>query len=151
MISLETARELKSAGLVWTPALLDFFGVPDRQMDDKVFVISDVLVTVEMLQGMEVVAFQGASEWALDSLIATEAVWIPSETQLREALEGFLLAAGRPELRLASSLSGYQCEFTLGAQRRSFQSSDAADVYAQALLFALKEQAAQAGGQDNLS
>jgi hypothetical protein len=120
-------------------------------MDDKVFVISDVLVTVEMMQGMEVVAFQGASEWALDSLIATEAIWIPSEAQLREALEGILLAAGRPELRLTSSLSGYVCEFTLGGQRHSFQSEDAAGAYAQALLFVLKEQAAQTGGQDNLS
>lgn len=151
MISLETARELKSAGLVWSPALYDFFGVPDRQMDDKVFVISDVMVTVEMMQGMEVVAFQGASEWALDSLIATEAVWIPSETQLREALESILLASGRPELRLTSSLSGYRSEFTLGDQRHSFESGDAVEAYAQALLFVLKEQAAQAGGQDNLS
>jgi hypothetical protein len=151
MISLDTAQALKSAGLVWKPALLDFFGVPDRQMDEKVFVISDVLVTVEMMQGMEVVAFQGASEWALDSLIASEAVWIPTETQLREALEGILLASGRPELRLSSTLSGYLCEFTFGGQHHSFQSSNASDAYVRGLLFVLKEQAAQTGGQDNLS
>jgi hypothetical protein len=97
------------------------------------------------------VAFQGASEWALDSLIATEAVWIPSEAQLRESLEAILLAAGRPELRLTSSLSGYTCEFILDGQRHSFQTDDAAESYAQALLFVLKEQAAHTGGQDTLT
>ena len=78
MISLEVARKLKDAGLVWRPKHHDFFGIPDRGMDDAVFVLSDVQVTIERIQGYEVVAFHGASEWALDSLIASEAIWLPT-------------------------------------------------------------------------
>ena len=74
MISLDTALELKGAGLVWVPQILDFFAIPDRNMDDRVFVISDMLVTVDILQGMQVVSFQGSSEWALDYLVTTNAV-----------------------------------------------------------------------------
>lgn len=149
MISLETAKALKAAGLVWRPGMLDFFGIPDRQMDDKIFAISDVLVTVEMLHGAQVVAFQGASEWALDSLVTSEAVWIPREEQLRLALEGGLLATGRPELRLVGSLTGYRCEFVVQGKLESFEAPEAGEAYAQGLLFLLRKQAAQAGGQDS--
>ncbi|HEX7976622.1 MAG TPA: hypothetical protein VF498_19590, partial [Anaerolineales bacterium] len=102
MISLDTSQKLKAAGLTWVPALFDFFAIPDRHMDEKAFVISDMLVTVDVLQGLQVVSFQGASEWALDSLVTTDAVWLPSEAQLRQAVESALLAAGRGELRLVS-------------------------------------------------
>ena len=97
MISLETARCLKNAGLEWRPALNDFLAIPDRYMDEKVFVISDMLVTIDVLQGMQMVFFQGASEWALDALVTQETVWLPSETQLRKALEAALLVEGLHE------------------------------------------------------
>jgi hypothetical protein len=64
MISLQTARKLKEAGLSWQPALNDFFAIPDREMDDQIFVISEVQVTVEVMQELQVLTFQGASEWA---------------------------------------------------------------------------------------
>jgi hypothetical protein len=138
MISLPTARALKAAGLSWTPAMMDFFAIPDRQMDDRIFVISDMLVTVDLLQGKQVVSFQGASEWALDSLVTTDAVWMPSEAQLRQALEGALLATGRPELRLFSRLNGYRCEFQFLGQPASFEDRDASEAYAAGLLYVLK-------------
>jgi hypothetical protein len=139
MITLETAKALKSAGLAWEPALLDFFAIPDRQMDEKLFVISDILVTVELLQGLQVVSFQGASEWALDSLVTTEAVWMPSEAQLRQALETALLVTGRPELRLVGSLAGYRCEYVYRGNLLSFEAKDASEAYAAALLYMLKD------------
>jgi len=142
MIDLQLALRLKRAGLTWRPALLDCFGLPDRQMDDKVFVISDMLATVEMLQGVQVVSFQGASEWALDSLVTTEAVWIPSEEQLRLALEAALIGAGRPELRLTAGLGGYTCELTYQGQALRFEAGTAPEAYAAALLHIL-----EAGGE----
>ncbi len=140
MISLSTARELKAAGLNWIPTMLDFFAIPDRSMDDKVFVISDILVTVDMLQGMQIVSFQGASEWALDSLVTTEAVWLPNETQLRQSLEGALLEIGQPDLRLVCGLNGCRCEFLYNGELRSFEDRDASEAYAAGLLYLLKSQ-----------
>lgn len=145
MITLENAMELKKAGLAWTPALHDFFAIPDRAMDDKVFVISDMLVTVDILQGMQVVAFQGASEWALDSLVTTDAVWLPTETQLRQRLEAALLASGRPELRLSSGLNGARVEISFHGEILSFEAADGNEAYAGALLHLLKSGLASAG------
>lgn len=138
MISLATAKKLKRAGLQWQPALLDFFAIPDRQMDEKIFVISDMLVTVDILQGMQVVSFQGASEWALDSLVTRETVWLPREEQLRQALEAALLATSRPELHFTSGLSGYRCTIQVHDQALTFDASDASEAYAAALLYLLR-------------
>jgi hypothetical protein len=144
MISLATAMDLKASGLTWMPKDLDFFAIPDRQMDERVFVISDMLVTVDIMQGLQVVAFQGASEWALDSLVTTDAVWLPREDQLRLALEAALLATGRPELRLAASLNGYRCDMLHEGQLLAFEAKDASEAYAAALLHLL---ATQTGSQ----
>jgi len=145
VISLDTALELKGAGLVWIPQNLDFFAIPDRNMDDRVFVISDLLVTVDILQGMQVVSFQGASEWALDYLVTTDAVWIPSETQLRQALEAALLSSGRPELKMTSSLLGYRCEFDFRGKSMNFEAEDVSELYAGALLYVLRDLSASTG------
>ena len=77
MISLKAARKLKEAGLKWEPALHDFFAIPDRGMDERIFVISDMMITLELLSGMEVVSFQGASEWAFDYLLSSVVIWMP--------------------------------------------------------------------------
>lgn len=146
MISLHSALELKEAGLSWEPKLLDCFGLPDRNMDDKVFVISDMLVTVDVMQGLQVIAFQGASEWAIDSLATTEAVWLPTETQLRQALEAALLEAGRPELRLSSGLGGYRLDFVFQDEPIALEGREASELYARALLLTLKGASNLRGG-----
>ena len=140
MITLETACKLKKAGLVWEPALHDFFAIPDRELDDSVFVISDVQVTVESIFGAQVVSFQGASEWALDSLLKDEAVWLPSEEQLRDALEVVLLKAGESGVQLFSDLDGCRCMVSVGGERLKFSASQASEAYAKAFLFLLKEE-----------
>lgn len=87
MIGLELARALQAAGLRWEPAPGDAFAVPDRDLDEQVFVLSDMVIqTVEVPDGPPVLAFNGTTEWALDSLEAHEAVWLPREDQLRAAL-----------------------------------------------------------------
>jgi len=146
MISLGTALKLKAAGLRWTPALHDFFAIPERGMDERLFVLADMLATMEMLQGMEVVAFQGASEWALDALVASEAVWMPTEEQLRQSLEAVLLARGEGGLRLASGLTGCTVEYSLRGAAQKFSSPQASEAYAAALLSLIENELSSGGG-----
>jgi hypothetical protein len=115
----------------------DFFAIPYRDLDERVFVVSDMQATVEYIQGVQVIAFQGASEWALDNLITREVVWLPSEMQLRQRLEASLMESGRPEVRLVSGLAGCRCEFVLGDELFSFQALEASEAYAAALLYLL--------------
>lgn len=138
MIPLPLACRLKAAGLQWQPALYDFFAIPDRAMDERVFVISDLLATLEILQGQEVVAFQGASEWALDDLATGELVWLPREDQLRQALEALLLEQGRPELRLDCGLDGCRCTIQPSGSSITFRARQADEAYAAALLHMLE-------------
>ena len=142
MISLQTARRLKAAGLEWRPGLNDFFAIPERDMDDRIFVISDMLVTIDVLQGMQVVSFQGASEWALDSLVTNETVWMPREEQLREALVAALIEIGEPFLRLNSGLSGCRCEILHRGKPLVFEDVDASEAYAAALHYLLQVRSA---------
>ena len=87
VISLELALALRGAGVRWEPAPGDAFVVPDREMDEQVFVLSDMVIqTVEVPDGPPILAFNGTTEWALDSLEAHEAVWLPREDQLRALL-----------------------------------------------------------------
>lgn len=137
MITLSLARQLKEAGLGWQPRLYDFFAIPDRGMDERIFVISDLLATLETLQGELVVAFQGASEWALDDLATGELVWLPREDQLRQALEAALLEHGRLQLRLDCGLDGCRCTIQPGDQPLTFRGRDAGQAYAAALLHLL--------------
>ena len=87
MLSRELAIALREAGLTWTPENGDRFLVPDRDLDELVFILSDMVVEeVRLPDGSHVLAFNGTTEWALDALEASEAIWLPSETQLREWL-----------------------------------------------------------------
>ena len=41
MVTVELARRLRDAGLRWQPQRGDAFVIPDRDMDDDVFVLSE--------------------------------------------------------------------------------------------------------------
>ena len=87
MLSLDLAMALRAAGLIWKPERGDRFVVPDRELDMIVFVLSDMVVEeVTLPDGTRILAFNGTTEWALDSLEAAEAVSLPSEAQLRTLL-----------------------------------------------------------------
>lgn len=139
MISLSTARRLKAAGLNWTPRLHDFFGVPDRGLDERVFVISDVSIDVELLKGQSAVTFGGTAEWALDYEMIAELVWLPTEAQLRAELEQRLRAEPQPRLKLVSASDGYLCEIPFRGQLLTFEAPDASEAYGAALLHVLGE------------
>ena len=86
MITIEQAERLRKAGALWSPAAGDRFVVPDRDMDDDVFVVSDMTVEVHDYQGSKVIGFNGTTEWALDSIDQREVIWLPREEQLRGLL-----------------------------------------------------------------
>ena len=86
MITIEQAGRLRKAGVLWSPVAGDRFVVPDRDMDDDVFVVSDMTVEVHDYQGSKVIGFNGTTEWALDSIEQREVVWLPREEQLRALL-----------------------------------------------------------------
>ena len=86
MISVELARRLREAGLEWKPAAGDRFVIADRDMDAEVFVVSHLTIDVRDTPGGPVFLFNGTTEWALDSVAKTDAVWLPHEAQLRVAL-----------------------------------------------------------------
>ncbi len=123
----------------WQPAVNDFFAIPDRGMDGEVFVISDVFANVEWLRGHLAVTFHGAAEWALDHVLVTEVIWLPSEAQLREELQRRLVEKGPAEVHLIGTQEGCVCEFRVGGQQLRFESPDASGAYAAALLYVLQE------------
>ena len=131
MLSRDLAVALRDAGLTWTPENGDRFVVPDRDLDDLVFVLSDMVVEeVTLPDGSRVLAFNGTTEWALDALEASEAVWLPSESQLREWLgEDFVALERLPE-----PSGGYA---VTAAGERHLDVS-AANAYARAVLFVLR-------------
>ena len=82
MITRDLARRLHDAGLAWSPHDGDQFWVPDRDLDDKVFTVSDMVVEVRDQPTGRVLAFNGTTEWALDDVAEDEAVWLPRLDQL---------------------------------------------------------------------
>lgn len=141
MISLALAKQLKEAGLIWRTGTHDFFGIPDRGLDDQAFVISDIMATMELLQGWPAITFHGTSEWALDYIWTHELVWLPTEGQLRAELENHLPPDTNYQLIRETDL--FRCVVYFPGQMKAFWGDTAIEVYAQALLFTLKMNAPQ--------
>ncbi len=120
---MELGLQLRAAGLRWKPLRGDRFVVPDREMDDDVFVLSDLTIEVHALPEGTVIGFNGTVEWALDDVDIDEAVWLPREDQLRE-----LLGAGFE--RLERDGDGYR----VLSRRGCFTAPSAEEAYALALL-----------------
>lgn len=137
MLRLEKAIQLKQAGLKWMPARHDYFVIPERGLDQHVFVISDMTIAVEMYGDYPVVTFNGASEWALDYVTLREVVWMPREDQLRLAMENLLNLPTKGRFELISASEGYQLRLVIGEDQVRFNGQDVSEVYAQALLFLL--------------
>lgn len=138
MLSINLAQQLKVSGLEWQLQKNDFFHIPDRGFDDTVFVVTDMTVLVEKLHGNLAITFHGTVEWALDHVWVTELVWLPSESQLREELEKYLIGETEPSLVLISTADGYRCEIRFKGEFLAFEAFGVSDVYATALLYVLQ-------------
>jgi hypothetical protein len=127
MISLELARRLRDGGVKWSPASGDRFVVADRDMDNDVFVLSDMTVEVHRFPHGEVIGFNGTTEWALDSIDQKQSVWLPTETQLRRLL-------GRTFQSLEQVADEWRVTINVGGRTTSVQQADAEEAYGLALL-----------------
>ncbi len=130
MISLGLARQLRDAGLKWSPASGDRFVVADRDMDSDVFVLSDMTIEVHDLPHGQVIGFNGTTEWVLDSVENDNAVWPPRESQLRELLAGTFRGLDRIE-------DGWRVRTELNGAVHASRDPDAEQAYGLALLHLL--------------
>ncbi|MFI7603307.1 pilus assembly protein CpaE [Actinoplanes sp. NPDC049681] len=130
MIRAQVAQELKDAGLIWKPAPGDRFVIPDRDLDEDVFVLSNMTIEVYPVPEGQVIGFNGTTEWALDDVEFGEALWLPREDQLRELLAGTFRALRRTD-------TGYDVDITLLGEDRTFTAGSPEDGYAAALLHLL--------------
>jgi hypothetical protein len=127
VISVPLARRLRDAGVKWEPQSGDRFVVVDRDMDDDVFVISDMLVDLHRLPDGPVLGFNGTVEWALDSVQLGQSVWLPRETQLRDLLGGTFR-------RLERADGHYRVILDISGRHAEFEDDDPEQAYALALL-----------------
>jgi hypothetical protein len=130
VIGVQVAQQLKDAGLVWKPAPGDRFAIPDRDLDDQVFVLSNMTIEVYRVPEGRVIGFNGTTEWAMDDVEIDEALWLPREDQLRELLGGTFRVLRR-------STGGYSVETSLLGEDRVFDAASPEEAYAQALLHLL--------------
>ena len=74
-------------------------------------------------------AFNGTSEWALDSTSADDALWLPREDQLRDLLGGSFRALTREDTayRVTAALPG-------SSAASEYAAADPSGAYASALL-----------------
>ena len=128
VISVELAKRLRAAGVRWSPAPGDRFVIADRDMDDQVFVLSDMTIDVHDFETGRVLGFNGTVEWALDSVEQDAALWLPSETQLRELLGGAFVSMSRPA-------DGYEVIVDVAGSRTTIRAAQPDEAYGQALLF----------------
>ncbi len=127
MIALDLALRLHDAGVVWTPSNGDQFWVPDRELDETVFTVSDMVVEVRDRAGGRVLAFNGTTEWALDDVDEHEAVWLPRLDQLLDLL-------GPRFVSLTARSGGHVVRVRAGEAETEHVDVGAADAAARALL-----------------
>ena len=137
MISSELAIRLKRAGLEWRPAERDFFMMPEHNLDEQIFVVSALPALVQNFHSEMSITFHGSIEWALDYVLLSEAVWLPTETQMRVLLAD-TIGVDAP-LRLDRTAAGYRVRIAFGPDLVDFDAADAEAAYALALLRVLEK------------
>ena len=127
MLSVTTALALRAHGLEWAPRGGDRFVIPDRDMDDEVFVVSDLTIEPREYPTGTILGFNGTTEWALDSVAVEQALWLPREDQLRRQLGEAFVALRRAPVGFETVVGG-------PAGERGTTARDAEEAYALAVL-----------------
>ncbi len=86
MLTLDLARRLAAAGVLWEPQPGDRFAIDVDTLTDQIYWISDLTIELHHYADQSVLGFNGTTEWALDSVGLDQTVWLPREDQLRELL-----------------------------------------------------------------
>lgn len=128
MISIDSARALAEAGLLWRPASGDAFRIERAGFESDVFTVSDMTIESHEFDTGTILGFNGTTEWALDSLALEDALWLPREDQLRDLLQGTFRSLTRQDT------DSYRVTVDLFGTREFFHAADPADAYGDALL-----------------
>ena len=131
MISTEMAVALRDAGLVWRPRSGDRFQLDEPEFEADVFTVSEMTIEPREYPTGRILAFNGTTEWALDSVAQDDALWLPREDQLREMLR----SSFRALRRLADT---HEVELNIGDEVLVFEHPEPADAYALAVLELLR-------------
>lgn len=129
MISLTLAHRLDAAGVRWRPRAGDRFTLRTAEVAGEVFTVADMVVEAREYPTGTLLAFNGTTEWALDSVQLEQALWLPREDQLRDLLGSSFLSLSRAATGQYQVLVGIP-----GQPEQSFAAHGAADAYATALL-----------------
>lgn len=130
MISQHLAADLRDAGLRWRPTSGDRFVIPQPALVGQVFTLSEMTIEAHEYPTGTVLGFNGTTEWALDSVDKSDALWLPREDQLREMLGGTFASL---EVRRGPDGDQYVVT-TRSPEPGEFRAETAADAYALALL-----------------
>jgi hypothetical protein len=131
MISTGLARQLRDAGLRWTPASGDRFQIDRAELDAEIFTISELTVEAHEYPTGTILGFNGTTEWALDSVELDDTLWLPREDQLRDLLRTVFR-------RLDRTSDGYRVTYLLDGHERVAVSISAPEAYGLALLALLE-------------
>ena len=131
MISTELAIALRETGLVWHPASGDRFQLDEPEFEADIFTVSEMTIEPREYPTGIILAFNGTTEWALDSVALEDALWLPREDQLRELLRGTF----RVLRRLADT---HEVEIEIAGEAAVFTHPEPSDAYALGLLHVLR-------------
>ena len=137
MISTELALALKEAGLIWHPLSGDRFQLDEPEFEADVFTVSEMTIEPREYPTGRILAFNGTTEWALDSVALEDALWLPHEHQLRELLRGAFRTLRRLEDTHVVEIA-LRPAAEADAELMSFEHPEPADAYALALLELLR-------------
>ncbi len=138
MISTELAVALRAAGLVWHPISGDRFQLDEPEFDADVFTVSEMTIEPRDYSTGTILAFNGTTEWALDSVALDDALWLPREDQLRELLRGAFRTLRRLPDTHAVEIALRQPQEPRNEEVFVFQHPEPADAYALAVLELLR-------------
>jgi hypothetical protein len=131
VISTDLAVALREAGLSWHPASGDRFQLHEPEFEADVFTVSEMTIEPRCYSTGTILAFNGTTEWALDSVALEDALWLPREDQLRELLRGAFR-------RLERLRDTHRVEIEFAGESRGFEHPEPEDAYALALLHVLR-------------
>ena len=136
MISTALAADLRDAGLAWTPASGDAFQLAGVDFEGDVFTVSDMTIEAHHYPSGTILGFNGTTEWALDSVALDDALWLPREDQLRDALVGTFVGLDRSVSD--NGRASYVVTAMVDGEEARVVSDDAAQAYGLALLALLR-------------
>ena len=136
VISTALAADLRDAGLTWAPVSGDAFQLAGVDFEGDVFTVSDMTIEAHHYPTGTILGFNGTTEWALDSVALDDALWLPREDQLRDALAGTFVELVREVAD--DERASYTVTVMVDGEEARAVSDDAAEAYGLALLALLR-------------